>query len=476
MRAFSIENGRVTGTRLAGRGLVKNKIVRAITASNHWCCTEWNSNNAWNVNFGSGNFNNNNKYNSNVVRAVAALPNDYAAGWFDAFDDCCRRKRMSPQCIIYRFNWEMDLLNLARSVKDRSYKPTTSTCFITTRPKLREVFAANFRDRIVQHWLCLRLEPLFEERFQEQGDVSFNCRRGFGTQACVSRLANNIVEVSENYTKDAYNYKGDLKGFFMSIDCNILLDKLLSFIKEKYPAFWGDPAHSYYARDYEDVLWLTEVIIRHRPQDDCIRKGNLQLWNLLAKNKSLFNAPPMTGEPIGNLTSQLNANFYLSYFDEFAIAEAEKLGAKYVRFVDDFVFTCKAKEDCKYLRAACEKWLRENLNVTLHPDKTYIQHYSKGVPMVGSWIKPGRIYLSNRTVGNFFNCLHQLEWGCAMSDKAEIVRQISRANSLLGFMRHHSTYGMRNKWFRKLKLFWRYCWVKGRFEVVKPCKKRLACI
>lgn len=475
MRAFSIENGRVTGTRRYFRGLVKHKIVRAITASNHWSSTENSQNNSWNVNFGDGNFNNNNKYNSNVVRAVAALPTEYAEGWFEAYEDCCRHKRMSPQCICYRNNWESDILELARSVYDRTYKPTTSICFVTTRPKLREVFAANFRDRIVQHWLCLRLEPLFEMRFEQQGDVSFNCRRGFGTQACIQALAYNMASMSGNYTVPTVNYKGDLRGFFMSIDCNILLELLTKFIKDNW-SFWGDPAHSYYARDLDTVLWLTEVIIRHRPQDDCKRQGNLKLWDLLPKSKSLFNAPPMTGEPIGNITSQLFANFLLSFFDEAIQKEIAKFpeGGGFVRFVDDFTCTVRSIEEAKYLRTWAEKWLWDNLHVTLHPDKTYIQDVTKGVGMVGSIVKPGRIYLNNRTVGNFWNCLRELEWACVMSDRDAILHNIIRINSLLGFMRHHATYGFRSSWFRKANVFWRYCWIKGRFEVVKPKKKKLA--
>ena len=62
-------NGRVTGA----KALVKNKIVHAAQSSNRWSSSENNSNNAWNVNFGNGNFNNNNKYNSYVVRAVSAF-------------------------------------------------------------------------------------------------------------------------------------------------------------------------------------------------------------------------------------------------------------------------------------------------------------------------------------------------------------------------------------------------------------------
>ena len=177
-------NGRTTGVNT----LVKNKIVCAAQSSNRWSSSENNSWNAWNVNFGNGNFNNNNKYNSYVVRAVSATDKDIQS-WLIAFYDCCKRKKTSTQCTLYRLIFEEDLPLLATEVKERAYHPTVSICFCVTRPKLREVFAANFRDRIVQHWICLRLEPLFEERFQSQNNVSYNCRKNFGTQKAVQRLA-----------------------------------------------------------------------------------------------------------------------------------------------------------------------------------------------------------------------------------------------------------------------------------------------
>lgn len=95
----------------------------------------------------------------------------------------------------------------------------------------------------------------------------------------------------------------------MSIDCERLLEHLLPFIKEKWNYWKG----TIYEQDLDLVLWLTEIIVRHRPQDDCIRQGNLKLWRILPKNKSLFYNEWMKGEPIGNLTSQLFANFYMSF-------------------------------------------------------------------------------------------------------------------------------------------------------------------
>lgn len=473
MRAFLLENGRATGKPRQGivGNLVKNKITHALLSVS--CCnrsSENSQNNAWNVNFSNGNINNwNNKNNNNRVRACAALDNKYVEGWFDAFDNCCANKKMGSQCVMYRLNWEKDLLVLAREVWLRTYKPTTSICFIVTRPKLREVFAANFRDRIVQHWLCMRLNPLFERRFEAQGNVSFNCREGFGTLACINQLAENTIIVSDNYQREAWYAQFDIKGFFMSIDCERLLEYLLPFIKENWEYWKG----SDYEQDLDLVLWLTETVVRHRPQDDCQRKGNLQLWKALPKNKSLFHTKPMRGEPIGNITSQLFANFYMSFFDEWAVAEAKKRGARYVRFVDDFAFVCHTKEDALWFRVHCSEKLRAMLHVRMHPDKVYIQEVKKGIKMVGGVVKPGRTYLSNRTVTGFRNVVRDLEEACHNIDKAAIESGIRSINSYMGFLVHHKSYGIRRKAFSNLQYFWKVCYIKGHFQCVKPRKRIL---
>lgn len=469
-----LENGRVTGYRHSSRRLVKNKIAHALAVATSGCASssEYSQHNAWNMNFGNGNTNNNNKNNSNLVRPVAALPDNYAEGWFDALDDCSARKKMSTQCAMYRQIWHEDIMKLAREVWERTYRPTTSICFIVTRPKLREVFAANFRDRIAQHWLCMRLNPLFEKRFNEQGNVSFNCRVGYGTLACVQRLKENTIDISEYYTNEAWYAKFDIKGFFMSIDCEKLLELLLPFIKEN----WGYWRGTKYENDLDLCLWLTDVIVRHRPQDNCQKRGNVRLWNDLPHDKSLFYTSPMRGEPIGNITSQLFANFYLSYFDEWAIQAAKERGAKYVRFVDDFVFVCKNKQDALYFRVESRRVLKDRLHVSLHPEKVYVQEVKKGVKMVGSVVKPGRVYLSNRTVAGFVNAVRKLEDACKRVDKSAIYSWVRSVNSYLGFLRHHTSYAIRRKAFSNLTYFWKVCYIYGHFEVVKIKTRVMQCL
>lgn len=265
-------NGRITGLIKPLISPVKRKIVYAEIGSNHWSSTENDSNNSWNVNFGDGNINNNNKNNQNVVRPVVALREDEMASWVKAFMDCCKRKKSTIQCSIYRTNYERDLVRLAKEVKGRTYTPSVSTCFVVSRPKYREIFAANFRDRVVQHWIVQRIEPLLEERFREQGDVSFNCRKGYGTLAAVKKLSKHVEEVSENYTKKAWIGKFDMKSFFMSIDKEILLSLITTYVKKNY-----------HASDIDDLLWLLEVTIRHCPQKFCIKRGRLYLWDELPK-------------------------------------------------------------------------------------------------------------------------------------------------------------------------------------------------
>lgn len=416
----------------------------------------------------SGYFNQNWNNNDNYVRPCVALDSKEITNWVLAYENCCIQKKGSAAYSKYRFIYEKDLLQLIREIKTRVYFPGVSTCFIVTDPKPREIFAANFRDRIVQHWITLRLNPILEERFISQGNVSFNCRKGFGILAAVKRLEQNILDVSENYTTDAYIGKFDMKSFFMSIDKERLLFYLIPFIRKKYK---GD--------DIEDLIWLLEVIIRHEPQTNCIKKGDLRLWNKIPPEKSLFNAPTGKGLPIGNYLSQLLANFYLSFFDDFMLGLCKGYGAKYIRFVDDFVVVAKDKFDIKELRRYAEWFLQERLFITLHPDKVYIQDVKKGVKFIGSVIKPGRTYLSNRSVYGFYSVLDSLDNLCCeiyLGIKSgsecrrllkDLEHYICSVNSYLGLLIHTASYNIRCKALNRLTWFWGICNVDQKSRVVR---------
>jgi len=174
----------------------------------------------------------------------------------------------------------------------------------------------------------------------------------------------------------------------MSIDLTILWKLLKTFIIKEYK---GD--------DIDTLLYLTEIVVFHRPQENCYRNGDITLWNDLPPHKSLFNLLELIGMAIGNLTSQQFANFYMSFFDEFMIWLCARYGCKYERFVDDFAVVGNKDIILNVIRPLADKFLAKKLHVTLHHDKFYIQPVRHGVKYVGTVIMPGRKYISNRTLG-----------------------------------------------------------------------------
>ena len=459
--------------------------------SNYWSVTENNSNNAWNVNFNNGNVNNNNKYNSNVVRPVAACGGLYSAFYdsvVDAYKDCLRGKMASTQAVEYMQIAYVDLPCLAWELWTGIYRPTTSTCFLVKYPKLREVFAANFRDRIVHHWVCLRLEPLFEERFIMQGNVSFNCRKGFGTDKCVKHCADGLKYVSDGYTKPAWVFKGDLTGFFMSIDKNLLWYLLERFIKRWQKRYvregWQRITWDILDRlgmdampeMYWDILLRTvNVIVMHHPERDCVINSPVSLWGGLAPNKSLFGCGDEKGEPIGNLTTQLFANFLMSFFDMFVLYLFRRMKFSYERFVDDW---CNVCDDYDFLLEAIQKmdaFLRDKLKLEMHKDKRYLQPVTHGLSFVGTYIKPNRLYLSNRTLARFeeravgFSRLIESKDELTILDCKRIEQVI---NSYLGFCKGKQTYTVRKEILDGMGAgLFRYFYIRGHYESIRARRK-----
>ena len=448
-------NGRVTGLSSVG-SLVKNKAAHAIRQ-------ERDGNYAMGLNT-NGNVNPWYKNDWNAVRAVAALGEEERVGWVEAFMDCTRKKRTTKGCNDYLVgDFESDLWMLIYEVSTRTYHPGTSKCFIVKRPRYREVFAAFFRDRVAQHWLTLRAEPLMEQRYVAMGNVTYNCRKGYGTWKA--------IEAARLFSRpDLTLGKYDLKGFFMSIDKALLLKLVSAFLEEHYE---GD--------DKETLLWLLEVIVMHEPQKDCIRRSPVEMWSKLPEGKSLFHTDGKHGIPKGNISSQLLANFLMSFFDmlfcckcvEILGLEAKHL-VKYIRFVDDFEIYADCAELLVNLRPRMERWLAENLHVMLHPNKVYLQRADKSVKFVGTVIKAGRVYTSKKMVGDAYKAawkLDEIALYCYHIPSSKNARKLEKAvstmNSYLGSMSHTQSYGIRRKIISRMVWLWKCCYVDKHFTVVK---------
>lgn len=351
---------------------------------------------------------------------------------FKAYYDCRKHKRKTINALAFEADFENRLLELYDEINNGTYLPGRSIAFIVTKPVKREVFAADFRDRVVHHLIINKIHDLLEAEFIED---SYSCRVGKGVQYGIQRVAEFIYHCSDYYTKDCYILKMDIKSFFMSIDKQLLFKRLQIFINEKYQG-----------ADKELLIDLVHKVVCHNPENNCYVKGKRSNWDGLPPSKSLFTVNKNKGLPIGNLTSQMFANFYLNSFDRFV---KEVCGIEYYgRYVDDFVIVHPDKDYLLRLKERLKAFIKDDLMLTLHPNKVYLQHYSKGVKFIGAVVKPGRQYIGNRTKGNLYEHLREFNLA-AERDKNYIKNNaehfVSSVNSYLGFMIHYSTYKLRRK-------------------------------
>ena len=112
-------------------------------------------------------------------------------GLFNAYFDCRCNKRNTINALAFEFELEKNLLELYRNLKDSSYTIGRSVCFVITKPKPREIWAADFRDRIVHHLVYNAIKDRFYNRFIYE---SFSCIPEKGTLAACRRLQHFILE------------------------------------------------------------------------------------------------------------------------------------------------------------------------------------------------------------------------------------------------------------------------------------------
>ena len=276
--------------------------------------------------------------------------------------------------MAFEVNLEQNLIQLHHDLMSGNYRPGRSICFVVTRPKAREVWAAAFRDRVVHHLLYNHVAPRFYASFIAD---SCACIPGRGTLYAAKRLESKIRSATENWSKPVFYLKCDLANFFVAIDKQVLRRQLAARITEPW---W---------------LALAEQILMHDPRENFETRSPRHLFSRVPQHKRLTAQPAHLGLPIGNLSSQFFANVYLDALDQFA---KHQLRAKhYVRYVDDFVLLHESPQQLNAWLAQIEAFLR-TLGARLNPTKTILQPVDRGVDFVGHVIKPWRRTTRKRSV------------------------------------------------------------------------------
>lgn len=354
---------------------------------------------------------------------------------YAAFICAKRHKAKKPYVLHFERNLKENIESLCDDLWTRRYKPEPSTCFVIQRPKKREVFAAQFRDRIVHHLYYNYTHELFERTFIQD---TYSCIPGRGTHYGIERMEQHIRQESHNWTRPCYALKIDIRGYFMHINRRRLLDiataSLLKMADHQVNGGmkWRDVI------DMDFILWLTHEIVLLDPTDGCRRVGNPSEWDGVDASKLMANAPADCGMPIGNLTSQLFSNVYMNPFDQ--MVKRLLYFLHYGRYVDDSDTICSDRQRLTDAIPVMRDFLKEELCLDMHMGKTQIIDVRYGVEFLGAFIKPYRTYICNRSLSR----IRQEAADVMHMGRGQAFRTV---NSLLGVMSHYSSYNLRREIF-----------------------------
>lgn len=359
--------------------------------------------------------------------------------------NCRKNKRNTINALRFEYNLEENLARLHEELEMQTYSPSRSVCFALKQPKLREIFAADFRDRVVHHILVGYLEKFWEPVFIYD---SFACRRGKGTQRAVKRLQGFTRKISRNGKKRAYFIQLDIQGFFLHINKEVLYQIVAKRIRD------------------EKILWLARKVIFHDCTRDVIFKGNRDLLKKIPPHKTLFGTKNKRGLPIGNLSSQFFANVYLNELDQFV---KHHLKARYyIRYSDDSVLLHEEEERLKKWKEEIGEFLKDKLRLELNGRRQKSGPISNGIDFLGYIVRPDYLLVRRRVINRlkarlmrYQKRLKKDKDNCRVLiyDPPVLEKVMNSWASYMAHLDMASTYRLR------IKLLRRFAWLSDLFQM-----------
>ena len=289
---------------------------------------------------------------------------------------CRKNKRGTINALKFELNAEDQLYQLSLELQNKSYNPSPASCFVLNKPKLREIIAADFRDRVVHYVLVEHLENIFERKFIYD---SYACRKNKGVHKAVTRLQQ-FIGILNSKPGTTYYLQLDIKSFFLNIDKDILMNLIQKHVSN------------------HDMLWLADKVINFNIKDNYTLRGQKHLFESLPEHKSLIKSKTNSGLPIGNLTSQFFANLYLNQLDQYV---KHKLKCKYyLRYCDDFILLAKDQDELLWFKARIIDFLRTNLKLELNANYGDIKSVSNGIDFLGYVTRHKYRLVRNRVLNN----------------------------------------------------------------------------
>jgi hypothetical protein len=321
-----------------------------------------------------------------------------------AFHQAARGKRRKLEVRRFEKNLDENLERLRQELMDRTFETGRFSVFKVFDPKERTIHAARFPERVFHHALMNLCEPVLERQAVFH---SYACRKRKGRMKA-------IAAAQKAARKHAWHLKLDIRKYFESIPQERLIARLHRVFKDK------------------EVLYWLEKIIRRRGRETAEEEDRI-----------LTNAP--TGLPIGSLTSQHLANFYLGPLDRFC--QAHPAVNAYARYMDDFVCWGDDKAAMISLGWEIQHFVEDELDLMLkHPPCP--QRTARGMDFLGYRIFPSHTELNRRSKVRYWRrlrLLQSLHEACMISARALQERLTALTAFVLPVRSHRFRLGVMEK-------------------------------
>jgi len=292
------------------------------------------------------------KRENNLIEKIADLDNLRLAFW-----KARKAKEHKQEVLEYSQNTEKNLLKLEKQISTGEIKVGNYHFFKIYDPKERQICAASFAERVLHHAIMNVCHQNFDN-FQIED--SYATRLGKGQYKAIEKA---IKFTNEN----KYFVKLDARKYFDNIDHQTLKQLLRHRFKD------------------QKLLTIFDKIIDSYSVKPC----------------EVFKTSQGLGIPIGNLTSQYFANYYLAFADRYAKQELKL--KNYVRYMDDIVIWENDKTVLNDKLKLFSNYLKSELLINLKPQ--IFNHTANGLSFLGYQLLPGKIKLSQKSKKRFFRKL-----------------------------------------------------------------------
>lgn len=371
---------------------------------------------------------------------------------YQAHIRCRRRKRSTVNTQRFEMNLLDHLVSLQTALQYRTWSPARAVRFVVSQPKAREIYAADYSDRVIHHWLVPQLEALYEPIFV------FDCwsnRPNKGTHGAVQRLRDAMRSQTRCGEREGFFIQLDIKNFFNSIHKPTLFSLVQQRLRKavRSGAMAADVA--------EHLRWLVHAVLKADPVATAVQKGTIKTFESVPLHKRLGATGVDYGLPIGNLTSQFFANVYVNELDQFIKHQLKC--RHYVRYVDDFILLADDASQLKIWFEQISLFLAQNLKLTLK-EGLLIKNVNEGANFLGYIVRPTHLLVRRRVKEHLEQRLNRFakqfirtkqHAGCTIkvlkTNPAQLAALRAQLASYLGHFKHANSYQLEQSTRRKFQ-------------------------